>query len=52
MKTTVSRCPQHLVERLRLVLHGRHIGPRHPFGTFRTFIIYYDKHYVYSFILF
>ena len=40
------------MERLCLVRHCRHIGLWHPSGTFSTFIIYYDKHYVYSFILF
>ena len=44
MKTTVSGCPQYLVERLRLIRHCGNIGSWHPFGTFRTFIINCNKH--------
>ena len=39
-----SGCPQHLVERHRLVCHHGHIALRHPLGTFNTFIINRNKH--------
>lgn len=39
-----SGCPQHLVERHRLVFRLWHIAIGHPFGMFSTFIINCNKH--------